>query len=184
MRRIMTGNPLQIISKTAFDTLPAQTTMYVSHILSMHESLLIMSSFLDSSSLAQLYSALTTTGAPFGLNVSYCCGFGWMSNHSRISAPSGIVCNGIPLTTAVNSSCQCKQSTFNAYTSTGDPNACLDSANTTFVDGTCNPNGCPPGQRVYQTESFPSVSCQTNNPLYVNTVELYNTACQGEIVKI
>ena len=104
-----------------------------------------------------------------------------MSNHLRISAPSGILCNGMSLAAAVNASCQCKQSAYNTLTAAGDANACIDSANATFVDGTCNQNGCPPGLRVYQTESFPSVTCHTNSVLYFNTVELYNTACQGEM---
>ena len=111
-----------------------------------------------------------------------------MSNHLRISAPSGILCNGMPLAAAVNSSCQCKQSAYNAHTAALDSNACFDSANATFVDGTCNPNGCPSGQRPYQTEKLPSVICQArtilNNLVYNNAVDLYNTACQGETVKI
>ena len=120
-----------------------------------------------------------TNGSPFVLNESLCCDFGWMTSHPRIFAPAGIICDGMPLAIAVNASCQCKQTTFSRLSASGDPNACLDSVPYTLVSGDCVSTGCPLGQRPYQTETNSAQTCQFSNTFAGNTVQLFNTACQG-----
>lgn len=108
----------------------------------------------------------------------------WLVNHPGVIISPNIGCGGMSLALAVSQSqCNCKQQGFNQVVqSTSAYDICLQIANYTYTKGgICSATGCQAGQRLYilsgQIQN-PAFNCTLYNA-FINTVQLYDTACQG-----